>query len=232
MRLKDTNEMFADDLRDPAYAAGYLNISLEDDGIEGFLYALQKVARAHGVSKVAENSCMARESLYRALSDKGNPGVRPLARVLDALGLRLTVTPATEGDAMRQTATEDQGKADQPILMQEEQAQPILSFGVEMSDLHRLMADELAAMRKEAAAQQEAARREADNLREEVLRMVALTEQMLKAVAGQAADNRQRTYRDPAPSTPYSFPLGKSKKQQVNAEVYQPTPLKLVRTGS
>ena len=81
MILKDTNEMFADDLRDPVYAEGYLNISLEEDGIDGFLYALQKVARVHGVSRVASSSEIPRESLYGALSEKGNPGVRPLARV-------------------------------------------------------------------------------------------------------------------------------------------------------
>lgn len=93
MTLKDTDEIFADDLRDPAYAAGYLNIALEDDGIEGFLYALQKVARAHGISKVAASSDIPRESLYRSLSEKGNPGIKPLARVLDSLGLSLNVTP-------------------------------------------------------------------------------------------------------------------------------------------
>jgi DNA-binding phage protein len=52
MKLKDINEMFADDLRDPAYAAGYLNIAMEDDGMEGFLYALQKVACAQNATNV------------------------------------------------------------------------------------------------------------------------------------------------------------------------------------
>ena len=46
MQSKDVDELFAADLRDPEYAAGYLNISLREDGVEGFLYALQKVARA------------------------------------------------------------------------------------------------------------------------------------------------------------------------------------------
>jgi len=95
MTLKDTNEIFADDLRDPAYAAGYLSVTLEDDGVEGFLYALQKVARAHGVSKVANGCDLPRESLYRALSQNGNPGIKPLARVLEAVGLRLAVVPAS-----------------------------------------------------------------------------------------------------------------------------------------
>ena len=61
MTLKDTNELFAADLRDPAYAAGYLNIALEEDGIEGFLYALQKVARAHGMSQATPASNRSRE---------------------------------------------------------------------------------------------------------------------------------------------------------------------------
>ncbi len=47
--IKDTNALFADDLRDPAYAIGYLKIALEGDGVEGFRYALQKVACAHGI---------------------------------------------------------------------------------------------------------------------------------------------------------------------------------------
>ena len=73
MRLKDIDEMFDADLRDPVYAAGYLNIALEDNGVEGFLYALQKVARVHGMSQIAEKSDLPRESLYRSLSEKGNP---------------------------------------------------------------------------------------------------------------------------------------------------------------
>lgn len=97
MTFKETNELFAADLRDPAYAAGYLNIALEEDGVEGFLYALQKVAWVHGMSQIAEKSDLPRESLYRSLSEKGNPGIKPLARVLDSLGLSLSVTPSISG---------------------------------------------------------------------------------------------------------------------------------------
>ena len=55
MTLEDINKLFAADLQDPTYAAGYLNIALEEDGVEGFLYALQKAARAQGMSKATEN---------------------------------------------------------------------------------------------------------------------------------------------------------------------------------
>jgi probable addiction module antidote protein len=97
MTLKETNELFAADLRDPTYAAGYLNIALEEDGVEGFLYALQKVARVHGMSQIAEKSDLPRESLYRSLPEKGNPDIKPLARVLKSLGLSLSVTPSVSG---------------------------------------------------------------------------------------------------------------------------------------
>ena len=131
MRLKDTNEMFADDLRDPVYAAGYLNITLEDDGIEGFLYALQKVARAHGVSRVASGSALPRESLYRALSEKGNPGIKPLARVLDALGLRLTITPTVAEAADVSPVAESPVPADQGRGT-ERRTQPVISVGTKV----------------------------------------------------------------------------------------------------
>jgi len=54
MLLKDIDELFAADLRDPAYAAGYLTVALEEDGIEGFLYALQKVVRAQKMNSEGE----------------------------------------------------------------------------------------------------------------------------------------------------------------------------------
>ena len=97
MTLKEANELFTADLRDPAYAAGYLNIALEEDGVEGFLYALQKVARVHGMSQIAEKSELPRKSLYRSLSEKGNPGIKPLTRVLSSLGLSLSITPNASG---------------------------------------------------------------------------------------------------------------------------------------
>lgn len=174
MRLKDTNEMFADDLRDPNYAAGYLNISLEDDGVEGFLYALQKVARAHGVSKVASSSDIPRESLYRALSNKGNPGVKPLARVLDALGLRLTVMPAEA--ALETAVTQEVATVAPPATAQDNEAAPSDLLAAEVSELRRMMAHELAAMREEASARQEMMRHDAELLRSEVRRMTALAE--------------------------------------------------------
>ena len=48
MLLKDFNETFADELRDPDFAAAYLQAALEDEGVEAFLLALRDVAQANG----------------------------------------------------------------------------------------------------------------------------------------------------------------------------------------
>jgi probable addiction module antidote protein len=52
--------------------------------------ALGTVARARGMTQIARDAGMSRESLYRALGEKGNPEFSTVLRVLQALGLRLT----------------------------------------------------------------------------------------------------------------------------------------------
>ncbi len=80
-------------LADPARAAGYLNACLEDYDPDVFLHALRDVARARGgVAKLAENSSLDLESLSRMLSGNGNPELRSLETLLDALGFRLSIT--------------------------------------------------------------------------------------------------------------------------------------------
>ena len=63
-----------------------------DDGAdERFLMALRHVAKAHGMTAVAEKSGMARQAMYRALSETGNPELSTLKALLDAMGLKLAV---------------------------------------------------------------------------------------------------------------------------------------------
>lgn len=79
-------------LRDPREALGYLNASLEDGDPEAFLLALRHVAEAQGgVAQLAEAAQLNRESLYRMLSDRGNPEFRSLDALLHALGFRLSI---------------------------------------------------------------------------------------------------------------------------------------------
>ena len=80
-------------LRDPAEAAAYLNAALEEDPAV-FLQALKDVAKVHGgMAKIAEESQLNRESLYRMLSANGNPRIQSLNALLHSVGLKLQVAP-------------------------------------------------------------------------------------------------------------------------------------------
>jgi probable addiction module antidote protein len=74
-------------------ADNYLNAALEDSP-DGFLTALGKVAQAHQMRKVAGESGVQRESLYRMLSKSGNPRYSSLHSVLGAVGLKMSIEPA------------------------------------------------------------------------------------------------------------------------------------------
>src|SRR5262249_36295355 len=59
-------------------------------------HALGTVARARGMSKIAAKAGLSRESLYKALRVDGNPEFATVLRVMDALGLKFSVTPAND----------------------------------------------------------------------------------------------------------------------------------------
>ncbi|MFZ0774206.1 MAG: addiction module antidote protein [Candidatus Sulfotelmatobacter sp.] len=81
---------------DPAFAVEYLKVALEDTEEPAvLLIALRRIAEAKGgIAKVAKAAGIERESLYRALSAKGNPRLSTLIAVTKAVGLKLTVEPA------------------------------------------------------------------------------------------------------------------------------------------
>jgi len=58
--------------------------------------ALGTVARARGMSALARDTGLARESLYRALSEDGNPTLSTLSKVLSAYGVEIALKPARE----------------------------------------------------------------------------------------------------------------------------------------
>ena len=80
-------------LRTPAEQAAYLNAWLEDapEDVAGFARALGDVARARGMTKVAHDAGLSRESLYKALSAKGNPSLATFLKVCFALDLSMHV---------------------------------------------------------------------------------------------------------------------------------------------
>ena len=80
------------ELTDPEYTALYLNDALKDGSVEEFLLALRNVIRANqGMTKIASDTELGRESLYKALSESGNPQFATINKVLSALGLQLSI---------------------------------------------------------------------------------------------------------------------------------------------
>ncbi|MCJ2073609.1 putative addiction module antidote protein [Methylobacterium sp. J-030] len=80
----------------PERIAAYIDAVLEDGDPALISAAIGDVARARGMSQIAAETGRSRESLYRALSEKGNPQLDTLVSVLKAIGLRLSVQPIAE----------------------------------------------------------------------------------------------------------------------------------------
>ncbi|MCY4549206.1 MAG: putative addiction module antidote protein [Defluviicoccus sp.] len=81
----------AEHLRTPEEMAAYLDACIEEAGGDAAFVAkaLGDIARARGMSQIACDAGLSRESLYKALSGNRNPGLETVLRVVGALGLRL-----------------------------------------------------------------------------------------------------------------------------------------------
>jgi probable addiction module antidote protein len=87
-------EWLIESLKDPKEAAAYLEAAIEEGDQAGLLRALRNVAEAlGGIAQVAKAANLNRETLYRTLSEGGNPELRSLTAILGAAGLRLSVKP-------------------------------------------------------------------------------------------------------------------------------------------
>jgi probable addiction module antidote protein len=91
-RTRDYREGLLQSLLDPSTAAHYANAALEDS-YEMLLIALRDIAEARQMTKVASEAGISRESIYRILSDTGNPRFNNLIGILKAVGLRLAIEP-------------------------------------------------------------------------------------------------------------------------------------------
>lgn len=84
----------ADYLDDEEVIAEYLSAALEDPNPEAFLLAVANVSRARGIARIAQTSGLGRESLYKALAPGAKPRYETVRKLMDALGMKLTVIPA------------------------------------------------------------------------------------------------------------------------------------------
>jgi probable addiction module antidote protein len=89
-------EYLIEKLEDPAYAKVYLETALEtyeeDRDSDVFLLALRDVAEAQGgLGRLAEDTKLNRAGIYKALSERGNPRLDTIEKILHSLGFRLSI---------------------------------------------------------------------------------------------------------------------------------------------
>jgi probable addiction module antidote protein len=89
-RTKTVAYDIAEQLRTPEEMAAYLDAWLEEapEDAAGIARALGDIARAKGMSQVARDAGLSRESLYKALSENGNPSFATVLKVARALGVK------------------------------------------------------------------------------------------------------------------------------------------------
>jgi probable addiction module antidote protein len=77
--------------------AAYITEALATGDVALITYALGVIARTHGMTRIARDTGLSRESLYRALSAEGNPEFVTVLKIMGALGLRLTAERVAAG---------------------------------------------------------------------------------------------------------------------------------------
>lgn len=95
-----------DSLQDnPEEAVAYLNAALDDGDPKVFLLAVQDVAKAYGgISELSKKAKVNRESLYKTLSEKGNPHFDHMNKLIKTLGFHLVIeTPPIESRTNKKT---------------------------------------------------------------------------------------------------------------------------------
>ncbi|WP_158807430.1 addiction module antidote protein [Beijerinckia sp. L45] len=86
----------AEHLKSDEAMSAYLNAAFEEDDPKLLMTVLGDIARAKGMSILSKETGLSRESLYRALSNEGNPTFSTILKVTRALGLRLTTEPVAK----------------------------------------------------------------------------------------------------------------------------------------
>ncbi len=79
-------------MADPRLATEYLKAAIEEEDPRILLAALRTVVEARGMARVAEAAGIPRESLYRALSQRGNPRLSTLFAIIKAAGFRIALS--------------------------------------------------------------------------------------------------------------------------------------------
>ena len=93
----DFSTMMKDDLKDPEYAAMFLNTAieeyLEDGDTKSFIGILGHIVRSGNLSQLAKNSNISRTQLYRLINGEADPSFPKMLNLLHSLGFQFTVKP-------------------------------------------------------------------------------------------------------------------------------------------
>ncbi len=81
-------------LDNPEIIAAYMEAALEEDDPSLIAAVLGDIAKAKGMTALAKETGLSRESLYRSLSEKGNPELSTFLKVVKALGLHVELKPS------------------------------------------------------------------------------------------------------------------------------------------
>ena len=89
--IKTTVWDMAEHINTKEDVAAYLEAALEENDTALLLAVIGDIARSKGMAQIAKDLNLARESLYRSLSQDGNPSFATIAKVLDYLGYQLSI---------------------------------------------------------------------------------------------------------------------------------------------
>jgi probable addiction module antidote protein len=89
--MEITDWDMADHINTKEEVIAYLEAALEENDMELLLSTLGDIARSKGMTQIAKELKLSRESLYRSLSPEGNPSFGTVMKVLDTLGFQLSL---------------------------------------------------------------------------------------------------------------------------------------------
>ena len=92
--LRNFDDFIMEELNNPEFVSDYLQDALDEGGIPLFLITLRQVVQHQkGLTTVAQETGLGRESLYKTLSEQGNPHLSTIEKILKTVGMKITVIP-------------------------------------------------------------------------------------------------------------------------------------------
>lgn len=104
-KLSNFNDDLMKKLRDPEFASHYLMAAIVDNDLQFLPTALGDIAKAHGISKLAEGTGINRRTLYKVFDKDSNPSFELVTQIMDHLGLALEVKPKSKPKSSKRRKT-------------------------------------------------------------------------------------------------------------------------------